>query len=237
MGFIKFNCPQCEQHLEAPEEASGNALTCPSCGKQIEVPAAPPTTAPATSPTTAACAVCLSPIQDTEPKTACPACNAAYHSECWTENAGCAVYGCSQTPAVEARRAIEIPMSYWGQENKNCPKCGKEILAAAVRCRHCGTTFESARPQEAEEFRERSALAERLPAAKRMIVWMFVFSVLPCLAPIGAIWGFIWFATHREELRALPTLYNALCKIGLAVAAGQTVLMVVMTLLFAVFRS
>jgi predicted RNA-binding Zn-ribbon protein involved in translation (DUF1610 family) len=156
--------------------------------------------------------------------------------ECWTENGGCAAYGCSQAPAVESRRSIEIPVSYWGQENKNCPKCGRQILAAAVRCRHCGTTFESARPQEAEEFHQRTALSERLPAAKRMIVWIFVFSILPCLAPVGAIWGFIWYSTHREEVRALPTIYGALCKIGLVVATGQTITMVLMTVVFSLVR-
>jgi hypothetical protein len=133
---------------------------------------------------------------------------------------------------VESRRAIEIPKSYWGQENKNCPKCGKQILAAAVRCRHCGTTFESARPQEAEEFRQRTDLASRLPAAKKTIVWMFIVSMIPCVAPIGAVWGLIWIPTHKEEVRALPTLYNALCKIGLVVAIGLTVIMVLMTLLY-----
>lgn len=239
--MLKFACPHCSQSLEAPEEASGSAFACPSCHQQIEVPvpaAAQVQSAPAQPvPAGQVCAICLSPITGTDEKTSCPACDAAYHAECWTENGGCAVYGCSQAPVVESRRAIEIPMSYWGQEHKNCPKCGKQILAAAVRCRHCGTTFASARPQEAEEFRQRADLAQRLPAARRTIVILFILSVLPCLAPIGAVWGFIWHFTHRDELRALPTIYSALCKIGLGVAIGQTVIMVLMTVLYSVMRS
>lgn len=235
MGLVKFHCPHCSQHLEAPEEAAGTGFACPSCGQQIEVPMPAAAEARSTS-SEPICAICLSPIADGDAKTACPACNAGYHTDCWQENGGCAVYGCSQAPAVESRRAIEIPLSYWGQENKNCPNCGREILAAAVRCRHCGTTFESARPQEAEEFRQRTELAERLPAAKRTIVWLFVFSLLPCLAPIGAVWGFLWYSTHRDEVRALPTLYSALCKIGLVVASGQIVIMALMTLIFAFVR-
>ncbi len=259
MAVIKFTCPHCSQTLEAPEEASGSKFACPSCNQQIEVPmpahSAPgaiqgddqatersslspsPLESPPIIPAGQVCAICLSPITDSDAKTSCPTCSAEYHAECWNENGGCAVYGCSQAPAVESRRAIEIPMSYWGQENKNCPKCGQQILAAAVRCRHCGTTFESARPQEAEEFRQRADLAQRLPIAKRTVTILFILSVIPCLAPIGAIWGFIWLATHREELRALPSLYSALCKIGLGVAIGQTVIMVLMTVLFAVMRA
>ena len=182
------------------------------------------------------CAICLSPIEPADDKTVCPACNAVYHAECWNENGGCAVYGCPQVPNVEKRQAIEIPVSYWGQENKKCPNCGREILAAAVRCRHCGTVFDSARPQAAEEFQQRTALSERLPSARRIIIGLFICSILTCLAPIGAVWGLIWYPTHREEVRALPALYGAVCKIGLFVAIGQTVALVLLTLLFALVR-
>jgi hypothetical protein len=235
MALLKFNCPHCSQSLEAPEVAVGSRFSCPSCNREIEVPMAAAAEAQSTA-AGAVCAICLSAITAGDEKASCPSCSAEYHADCWKENGGCAVYGCSQAPVVESRRAIEIPMSYWGQENKNCPKCGKEILAAAVRCRHCGTTFQSARPQEAEEFRQRADLAARLPTAKSTIVWLFVASVLPCLAPIGAVGGLIWYPSHREEVRALPTLYGALCKIGLGVAVGQTIIMVLMTLLFSLTR-
>lgn len=234
MGIFRFSCPHCSQALEAPEVAVGSQFSCPSCNQPVEVPMPAAAEARPTPSPGQVCAICLSPFTESDAKTSCPACQAEYHSDCWIENGGCAVYGCSQAPVVESRRAIEIPMSYWGQENKNCPKCGQQILAAAVRCRHCGTTFESARPQEAEEFRQKSDLSSRLPGAKKVIVWMFVVSVCPCLAPIGAIWGLIWIPTHKEEIRALPTLYNALTKIGLVVAIGLTVIMVLMTLLYSI---
>ncbi len=182
------------------------------------------------------CAICLSPVESGNEKTACPACNAIYHAECWSENGGCAVYGCPQVPPTEKRQAIEIPISYWGQENKKCPKCGQEILAAAVRCRYCGATFESARPQGTDEFQHRTELSERLPVVRRKIVFLFVFSILPFLAPIGAVWGLIWLPGRREEIQALPALYGAVSKIGLFVAIGQTVALVLLTLLFAVVR-
>jgi hypothetical protein len=182
------------------------------------------------------CAICLSPIGPEDEKAVCPSCNAVYHADCWRENGGCAVYGCEQVPAIEKRQALEIPVSYWGQENKKCPSCGNEILAAAVRCRHCGTVFQSARPQESAEFQQRTAISQRLPAARRTVVILFIFSVLSCLAPIGAVWGIIWYPGHREELRALPMLYSALCKIGLIVAIGQTVALVVVMLLYALVR-
>lgn len=38
MSEISFNCPWCEQHLEAPAEMAGDVIACPSCEKEIKVP-------------------------------------------------------------------------------------------------------------------------------------------------------------------------------------------------------
>jgi hypothetical protein len=182
------------------------------------------------------CAFCQSPISPDEPAASCPACHAPYHEDCWKENGGCAVYGCSQTPPAESRRAIDIPASYWGQENKSCPKCGREILAAAVRCRHCGAMFESARPQGADEFQRRTAVQQRLPALRRTVVWLFVVSAIPCGAPVGAVWGLVWYPAHRQDVRELPSLYGALCKIALGLSIGQTVAITLLTALYVAVR-
>jgi hypothetical protein len=176
-------------------------------------------------------------IGENETTAQCPACHAAYHAECWTENGGCAIYGCSQVPATEQRQAIEIPVSYWGQEHKPCPACGQEILAAALRCRFCGAMFASARPQDQEEFRQQGERERLLPAARRTVLWIFILSVLSCTAPIGAVWGLVWYPAHRDDVSALPSVYSALCKIGLAVGVGQTVLIVLMSVLYAAFRT
>jgi len=240
MAGIKFSCPGCGQHLEAPAEAAGCALACPKCNAPIRVPSE---TTPefsggekAAGPA-AVCAICQTPIQSGEARYACPACQAGYHADCWQENGGCAVYGCAQVPQVEQRRTIEIPISYWGQENKPCPRCNREILAAAMRCRFCGATFSSARPEDAAEFQDRAALQARVPGMKRAVVWIFILSVVPCCAPIGAIWGLIWFAANRRALGALPAMYSALSKLGLAIGIGQCVLVVIMAVLYTLTRT
>ena len=46
---IRFNCPQCGQHLCVEERGAGMAVNCPSCNEQIEIPrssSAPPTPTP-----------------------------------------------------------------------------------------------------------------------------------------------------------------------------------------------
>lgn len=38
MDALKFNCPQCEQSLEAPQKLFGQTIVCPSCNNEITVP-------------------------------------------------------------------------------------------------------------------------------------------------------------------------------------------------------
>ncbi len=183
------------------------------------------------------CVICLTPLGPADAKTSCPSCRTPYHAECWAENRGCAVYGCPKVPPTEGRGAVEIPPAYWGQEDKPCPACGATILAAAVRCRHCGATFESSRPQGAREFQERRALAQRLPELRRKTILLFIFCLLPCAAPVTAVAGAIWYQSQRDSISALPALYAGLARLGLAVAAGQTVAIFVAVILYALLRT
>lgn len=38
MANFTFNCPQCDQTLEAQDEWRGQQTQCPSCGTNIEIP-------------------------------------------------------------------------------------------------------------------------------------------------------------------------------------------------------
>lgn len=38
MNDFEFNCPHCEQWLEAPQEMMGETIDCPSCNGSIELP-------------------------------------------------------------------------------------------------------------------------------------------------------------------------------------------------------
>lgn len=226
MEPVKITCAHCAAISEA-DPALPHA--CPGCGKLI---------APGNGNTTqtTVCPVCMTPVSEGDELAECSACQARYHKECWQDNGGCAIYGCSAAPTVEPRRAIEIPVSYWGQEKKPCPACGQEILAAAVRCRMCGATFTSARPQDSAEFQQQAGLTQRLPVLRTTVIWIFIVCVLPCSAPIGAVWGLVWYPGHRDDVNALPSMYSALVKIGIGVGIAESIGFVVMTLLYNVVR-
>ncbi len=192
-------------------------------------------TAAGGSLSTGLCVLCQSPVQPGEAGTACPDCRAVYHQECWDYNRGCGVYGCPQVPPTEKLENVEIRPSYWGQEEKACPRCGKTIMAAAVRCRWCGAVFSSARPQNATEYYSRSAIEQTLPGVRKAGIWILILGVIPCTAPFAAVVGLIWYMCRRKEIRALPSLSAAICLLGVVIAVGQTVLVTTLTILYAAF--
>ena len=230
-------CPNCSKMFRVDPGQVGKKTRCSGCDHPFEIrPIQPP--APAQSPTSDAdqllCPVCQCRVQPEEPTVTCPECEIRYHRECWEYNGGCGVYGCSHVPATEHLDSLEVPASYWGQEEKACPVCNRTILAAALRCRHCGAMFSSAKPQNNATFRARAAFERRRPALRRTATWVLVLGILPCTALPAALFGSIWYARHREEINALPALNNALCKLGVGVAIGQTTLMIVVTLLYGI---
>jgi hypothetical protein len=107
MGIF-FSCP-CDAPVWVPWEFAGRVGLCRSCGAPLSVPGQPGQVAPREGPLSAAgpvdadpmCGVCHSPIAPLEESTRCPACRTEFHVECWTENRGCSVYGCSHVNALE----------------------------------------------------------------------------------------------------------------------------------------
>jgi len=134
------------------------------------------------------------------------------------------------------RSGLEIPAGYWGQEHKPCPVCGQQIMAAALRCRHCGTTFASAAPEESGAFRQRQEESQNLPAMKTRVVWLFILCVAPITAPVAAFFAAGWWFGHRQQLRKLPTFYAVLARIAPIAGFGQICIVAIMAMLYTLFR-
>lgn len=181
------------------------------------------------------CPYCLSLLVDGDAAEVCPACKASYHADCWQENGGCSVYGCAAAASPPAREDIEIPVSYWGREHKDCPACGEEILATALRCRHCGKVFASATPLSARDLEEQKAVADRLPGMRKSAVAFLVFGVLTFTAPLAAIFGVLWRSRNKSTFRHLDPLYRTMFWVGIAVGFGQTAFLAVLALLTGLF--
>ncbi len=177
------------------------------------------------------CAICMTAIAPGEAATACPSCRAPYHAECWSDNGGCAVYGCSQVPATEGLTALEVPPAFWGREDKRCPRCGATILALAVRCRHCGAAL-GAEPEGAASYARRLGRARRAPLLRRLAVANMVAALLPGLALLAAVGGALFYARNRQEIRRLPGTYDGLFRISIALGIAQSAIFAVALVTF-----
>lgn len=176
---------------------------------------------PETSPAET-CQFCFCATGTADGLTACPECHSVYHTECWEENGGCAVYGCEAAATPPARQDIEIPASYWGREHKDCPACGEEIMATALRCRHCGEIFASADPRTASEVEAIAGLEAKLGRMKKATVVFLILGVLPFTAPLAVLFGMLWYLPQRKVFPKLPPLNKTFFWIGMVVGLGQT---------------
>jgi hypothetical protein len=80
--------------------------------------AVPPTRKVTAAEAGRTCPYCQFPLKSGAAASACPACGSVHHTECWTDNAGCAVLGCEQgptaaraTPPAGRRTAASEPLT------------------------------------------------------------------------------------------------------------------------------
>lgn len=57
----------------------------------------------------AVCPYCRAPIEDETEGIVCPGCGTPHHGDCFEENGGCTVFGCSSAPPAEPKLSIGSP--------------------------------------------------------------------------------------------------------------------------------
>ena len=55
---------------------------------------------------TPTCPYCRTPFEADDEIVTCPACGTAHHADCFAENGGCTVFGCSQAPVEEPKISV-----------------------------------------------------------------------------------------------------------------------------------
>lgn len=55
------------------------------------------------------CPYCRAPIALDEPVTDCEGCGTRHHTDCYQENGGCTIFGCSKAPAEEPKLMVSAP--------------------------------------------------------------------------------------------------------------------------------
>lgn len=59
--------------------------------------------------TTEVCPYCRAPIANEETLSVCDGCGTRHHADCYAENGGCTIFGCSCAPAEEPKLSVSAP--------------------------------------------------------------------------------------------------------------------------------
>ena len=230
---------ECGVQVRLPADAASRSLRCPRCkaGIALTVDARVLSSNPLKpGDPGATCPICQTGIGADEFAVTCPQCHQVHHRECWSEVGGCSTYGCTEAPAADKSDATATqPRSAWG-DDKNCPACGETIKSIALRCRYCGTDFETVDPMTAKDLRQQGKRKVELKNLKATTAVIFVASLLGVFAPITGVVGACVFLPKRAALKRCGPLFQVLAYASLGLSALYSLMLVLFLLFETVFH-
>lgn len=219
---------ECGANVRLPNKTANRAFRCPACKSALAL------TVDAKVLSTrqlqpgdvgATCPICQTSIAATEFIVTCPQCDQVHHRECWSEIGGCGTYGCEQAPALDKSEATAAqPLTAWG-DTKKCPMCGEKIKSIALRCRYCGTDFDTADPLSIKDLHRQAKRDESLKSLRQTTITIFVVSIIGCVAPIIGLVGLAYFLPKREQLARCGPLYQVMAFAAVILSGIYTLLL------------
>lgn len=222
---------ECGANVRLPESRANRQFRCPKCKRGMALAVGDLVlTSKTLSPGDEGyvCQICHTPIAADEGYVNCPKCQQVHHRDCWSEIGGCGTYGCEQAPAFEkSDTSAQAPLAAWG-DTKVCPACQEEIKSIAVKCRYCGTEFDTVDPLSLADLTTRAAATDGLNNYRKFVVGVFIASLIGCLAPITLIVSGIGIIAQRDKIRRSGPMYAIMGYTAFGLSAVFTVIGVIL---------
>ena len=213
---------ECGTAVRLPENRAGRQFRCPKCKvgialavgdrvlKSRQLEAGQPG---------ATCQICQTAISPGEGYVNCPQCDQSHHCECWSEIGGCGTYGCTQAPAIDkSESAFQAPLTAWG-DTKTCPACKETIKSISLKCRHCGTDFKTVDPLTMSDLKRQRRENREIGSFQNIVIWLFVASLVGCIAPLVLPTALIYLLPKRDKLRRAGPQYMVMGYAALVISA------------------
>lgn len=218
---------ECGSRIRLPAGKRSRSLRCPKCKQPLALTADALvlSSKPLSSGQKPVCPICQTAIEAEERCVDCPGCDQVHHNECWSEVGGCGTYGCAESPTVEASDSPQTPLTAWG-DTKNCPACGEEIKSIALRCRYCSTEFSSVDPMSVADLRKHARVSDRTETFQKVVVGIFVFSIIGCLAPLMVLISMAYLLPRRDQLSKCGPVFVIMGWTSIVLSALYSVMLI-----------